>query len=540
MLPESKPAESLRASSPGARRRLPRQPGGWLRLSISRRWLLALSTLLGLVCLLFVEENWRGRRAWDTCQRELKAKGAELDWQRFVPPPVPDDQNFALTPFLAPLFDLNPQPREPGQSPWRDVAGHERAASFAAVLLPIDKQGQIPAARFAGRMTDLEGAFLLLRTQTNRSSAPAPAFASRVETAAAVLAALQEYAPVLEELRLASRRPRSRFNIEYGADDPFRILLPHYLVLQRVSRVLELRASAELAQHLPAAAFEDVTLMRYLADSIRGEPFLVGVGARGSLLKRTEQIIWEGLAGRNWTEPQLAELQAGLKSCQLLRELETSLQAERAAFGEKAFRHLRSHKNVLRNWIAASEDAGPLVYLLAGPSGWLYQEQTSYWRLFEERVSSGFEPGAGRFHPRVIDANQKALEQELQRSPLWHHTGFARLILGHTLKTLERAAVGQNRLDQTVLACALERYRLAEGAYPATLEALVPQFLEQVPVDVCDGRPLRYRRLEPGRFQLYSVGWNEADEGGLVVLKPDGSDFDPDRGDWVWPPYPQH
>jgi hypothetical protein len=33
---------------------------------------------------------------------------------------------------------------------------------------------------------------------------------------------------------------------------------------------------------------------------------------------------------------------------------------------------------------------------------------------------------------------------------------------------------------------------------------------------------------------LYSVGWNETDDGGQVVLKPDGKSVDRDQGDWVW------
>jgi hypothetical protein len=60
-----------------------------------------------------------------------------------------------------------------------------------------------------------------------------------------------------------------------------------------------------------------------------------------------------------------------------------------------------------------------------------------------------------------------------------------------------------------------------------------------VPLDVCDGQPLKYRLLQDGHFLLYGAGWNEKDDGGLVVMKQDGSDVEPDQGDWVWPPYPE-
>jgi len=145
----------------------------------------------------------------------------------------------------------------------------------------------------------------------------------------------------------------------------------------------------------------------------------------------------------------------------------------------------------------------------------------------------------GRVHPHVIDENQKALEYELQHSSFWNHRGFSKLMLGQITKAIQRAAIEQNRADQTLIACALERYRLANRKYPETLETLLPGFIDRVPLDVCTGRPLKYRLLQDGRFVLYGVGWNESDDGGVVITKPDGTDTDPDKGDWVWPQYPQ-
>src|SRR5712675_2947969 len=111
-------------------------------------------------------------------------------------------------------------------------------------------------------------------------------------------------------------------------------------------------------------------------------------------------------------------------------------------------------------------------------------------------------------------------------------------MLRNVTKMFQRTALGQYRANQTVMACALERYRLANGKYPETLDALVPRFADNVPMDVCDGGPVKYRLLPDGHFVLYGVGWNEKDDGGTVVMKKDGSDFDPDQGDWLWPLYP--
>ncbi len=73
-----------------------------------------LAVLAMLLVLFYAEEDWRGKRDWEAYKRQLEAKGVELDWHKFVPPPVPDERNFAMTPFLAPLFDFNPRRFYPG------------------------------------------------------------------------------------------------------------------------------------------------------------------------------------------------------------------------------------------------------------------------------------------------------------------------------------------------------------------------------------------------------------------------------------------
>jgi hypothetical protein len=83
--------------------------------------------------------------------------------------------------------------------------------------------------------------------------------------------------------------------------------------------------------------------------------------------------------------------------------------------------------------------------------------------------------------------------------------------------------------NEAQIVCALERYRLAHGEYPETLDVLAPQFIEKLPHDIIGGQPLHYRRIEGGIFLLYSVGWNETDDGGVP-----GTLSDPKQGDWVW------
>jgi hypothetical protein len=102
-----------------------------------------------------------------------------------------------------------------------------------------------------------------------------------------------------------------------------------------------------------------------------------------------------------------------------------------------------------------------------------------------------------------------------------------------------RAAEAETRRRLTLCALALKRYRLAHNQYPAMLAQLVPEFLQEEPLDFMDGRPLRYRLVDENTFQLYSVGLNGLDDQGQMTadlsLVPRGGFGVPDELDLAWP-----
>ena len=69
------------------------------------------------------------------------------------------------------------------------------------------------------------------------------------------------------------------------------------------------------------------------------------------------------------------------------------------------------------------------------------------------------------------------------------------------------------KLHAAGTAIAVRRFGLAHGRYPETLDELVPEYLEAVPVDLFDAKPLRYKKVDEG-FVVYSVGENGVDDGG--------------------------
>lgn len=67
-------------------------------------------------------------------------------------------------------------------------------------------------------------------------------------------------------------------------------------------------------------------------------------------------------------------------------------------------------------------------------------------------------------------------------------------------------------LDSAKCSIACERYRRKHGELPESLNVLVPEFLETVPNDPFDGKPIRYNKEKK---IIYSVGENLVDSGGM-------------------------
>ena len=77
--------------------------------------------------------------------------------------------------------------------------------------------------------------------------------------------------------------------------------------------------------------------------------------------------------------------------------------------------------------------------------------------------------------------------------------------------SLEKKSKDDVQVQSTRIILALRAYQLTHGHLPDNLNALVPEFLTQVPVDDFDGQPLRY---SAEKKIVYSVGKNLKDDGG--------------------------
>ncbi len=172
------------------------------------------------------------------------------------------------------------------------------------------------------------------------------------------------------------------------------------------------------------------------------------------------------------------------------------------------------------------------------PQGWYDLEEVNYCRGFEAELGTGFDMSKNQISPTRVKADYQAFERMMTArgfagtalGGVLGHKIMARLLLPALSRVMLRTAAAQTTVNEAAIACALERDRLARGQFPEKLEALVPQFIATLPNDVLTGGPYNYRRTDDGRFVLYSVGWDDTDDGGV----PGKTLFDEKHGDWVW------
>ena len=510
---------------------------GWLFSGRTiRPGLFVLVCLFTLLALFYAEENWRGRRAWNRYRQELEAHGEQVDYRAFVPQSVPDEQNFAATPFVRSWFVRG----NPGSS---DFDKDNFGQAFGRVSDPKDRD--LGNRKF----TDLvawKAAFAAVRSgETNRHqiffTTNKLDLETRARAAVAVLEGLKSSETNLAELRAASRRPYSRYPVIYDLDDPWGILIPHLEKIKGAVQRLQRRACAELAVGRGEDALEDVKLMLYLADSLKEEPILISYLVRLACVQIAIQPVWEGLAAHRWSDAELQELQTRFQQFNFLADMKRPLDGERAAAiltADLLYRR-KYRPSELFDLDAPDPIGGGFVDLVSRfvPRGWYYQEQLSYCRLYESQLGGTFDAVKKRVFPAQIATHDHELEREIAGGRLGktlnavlHHRLLAAMLLPALGKASLKAAMAQTAADQAALACVLERYRLASGQFPETLEALAPRFLSPLPHDLLTGQPYQYRRAEDGQFVLYSVGWNEKDDGGT----PGKTLFDEQQGDWVW------
>lgn len=306
-------------------------------------------------------------------------------------------------------------------------------------------------------------------------------------------------------------------------------------MLRTVAQMLSQRAQCYLLLGQSAAAWHELALVRDTCRLLEAGPprkaaTLVEAMIDVAITGLYAQVVADGLRLQAWREPELVTLQKQLKDVNLLPFAREAMDGERAAVC-RTFEAtppaelkmlLRSDRDSQSLWQKLTNPRFLLIRL--APRGWRYQNMCAL-AIGDQLIGDLFDLANYRVLPGKADHINNGIQTIFSRFP--PYTYLAAIATLNFLKASQTLARNQTLANEAYLACGLERYRLAHGQYPDTLEALLPQFAEKLPHDLIGGQPLKYRRTADGQFLLYSIGWNEKDDGGVPGKTVT-------EGDWVW------
>ncbi len=341
-----------------------------------------------------------------------------------------------------------------------------------------------------------------------------------------------QFEPEFNLMRQALKRPSARLPGDYSA--PSKIPIPNFLAIRAVAQVLGQRAQCHLLLNRSDEAVRDLTLMhdlrRLLDAKPAGRPItLVAAMIDVAVAGLYANVICDGLRQHAWNDRQLAALQEQLQSVDLISPVAEALRQDRAWYCQ-LFLKLRS--GVDESGVKLSRSA--FVNLL--PDSIIYRNIINRSRLLDD-FALGLDATNRLIRPARAEAAASELA-EMDRHKWNPYTFLGSISTPDFTRAAHTLAQNQTCITETLVVAALERSRLARGTYPADLAALVPQYLETVPRDIIGGKPLIYRRTEDGGFILYSVGWNEKDDGGSTRTVPSTKPGVSEQLDWVWPVIP--
>ena len=534
------------------------------------RWTLGLGyfavfSILTPLLLLGALENTMGALAWKNTRTVLTNQGERLTVDAVMPGPVPAEQNFSSLPEIAALFQRaskNPQSdADTLQDPFRNFQLPQYA--LADRTLPNGKTDPSPtplhdwaeAFRTDHRLATTTNApvkpdetlaekqnRMLKKTLKNhrrpKELPDYPAAPAGADDGTVIRTALSIGDATFDGIAQALTRPSARFPVAWN--DGFNALLPHLAKLKGLQQWIELRTRAKLALGDVDGAFVDAKAAIRLADIVRDEPLLISQLVRIAQQAIAARTVDFGIRSHQWTEPQLKEFQALFSRTGMLGAMANAFEGERAialSTMDAWCSRPSEMDRVLPDQLPGFMTPGGFGMRIPGVVGLIRQNQANlanYYSLLIRSTRAMEESG----HRNGFSQELKAMEAKMDlalTTMTAHanpHTMITRQLAPAVSKAVAKSVRAEQRASQTATACAVERFRKQHGNYPASLNELVPAFLSEVPLDIMDHQPLRYRKNSDDTFILWSIGDNGIDDGGVFRNpKPKNDEI----LDWVWP-----
>jgi hypothetical protein len=291
---------------------------------------------------------------------------------------------------------------------------------------------------------------------------------------------------------------------------------PYLKDIRRQARLLKLEAVLRAAESNPEAAAESALASIALSNSLLAEPFSISHLTRRLVTGTAVSTLERVLNRVPLEENRLLQLQTALGKAEGPQVAKFALLVMRCE-GSDMFGQL-SYKFIQDQGFGLSSIDEILSPIRSRPRFFVYRatglvdlDHSCFLALMSESMKILDLPPAEERLKVTHD-----LEARVHSLPKWRALSKYQLsILGSLMEKELRSAV---LVSAARTAIAIERYRIATGKPPDRLTELSPFYLQTIPQDPFDGRPLRYRKLGQC-FVVYSIG-------------PDGQDNDARGKGW--------
>jgi len=294
------------------------------------------------------------------------------------------------------------------------------------------------------------------------------------------LAAMEEYlsrnVKTLELLHQAGQVESCRY--AYLRDSSFGYQNPNLRAIKDCTVLLNLHALSQLEKGQVSDALHSILDSLRLGESLLRDPFLISYLSQLAVNGATVGTIAQILDRQSFSEQQMADLQ------ERLHGIQNGLRLDRAYIGERCLW-------LDEPFLQQSFGRGFFAFHWSGMMNLNSMQSLEFYDQIADVET---------LSPDKRKEEYRRIEKEIEKLPRQYM--MTRILF----PTVEQPGLINLRIkaqiDSGRAALGVERFRLEEGRLPGSLEELVPKFIESVPIDPFDGKPLRYKRLVKG-YTIY-------------------------------------
>lgn len=432
-----------------------------------------------------------GAGSWAHSKEELIKRGEKLTFSELIPQQAPPDaENFYADPIWMELLKTKPVLEDGTWVQKPEIEKKDQLIKKWKTPLSANEKDSIRNLRLSSPIaSDRIDEAKSLRKEMEKLAPSA-----QVSVATTILEILGPAQPLTKHLSGLLQRPSAYYPIRY--QDNFATPLPHISEMLSLAQMLRVRSEAALVLDRSTEAFEDTMMILGLQETMKDQPLLIALLVRESMILLALEPMNKGILRHQWRDSELAGIQNHLLMIDLQENLMTAYRGERAIFYVFLLQLTDTTASKLPPWrrptdIMLPDQMDYYSKTMQATLDTMQQHQASGWNS-SLPFGAGFDvKGWKRYLRWVVAFAMPAMEG-----------------------AVEKTAECQTQVDQTLIACALERYRIAHGSYPASLDLLVPEYLAKLPNSPITGKPMNYSLKPDGTFLLWSTGWNLNSLGG--------------------------